>query len=118
MVYGEIKEEDSIQVKDLSKSDFLKIINADHFAFFNQPKNGNEGFYGAGGTYILDGTNYSEVLKYSGSNDFRGQEFSFTVEFKGDTLIQSGIENIPEAGIKRYILEKYLRVNVKEDEKL
>ncbi len=36
MVYADIKENDSLQIKDLTKSTFVKIINESHFAFFNQ----------------------------------------------------------------------------------
>ncbi|WP_420602674.1 hypothetical protein [Flagellimonas sp.] len=111
LVYGEIKEEDSVQIKDLSEADFIKIINEDHFAFFNQPKEGGEGFYGGGGTYTLDGNNYTEVLNYVAVDEVRGHEFPFSIEIKGDTLIQSGIEDVPEAGIKRHIVEKYIKID-------
>ncbi|WP_420321696.1 hypothetical protein [Flagellimonas sp.] len=111
LVYGETRQKDSIQIKDLSKADFIKIINEDHFAFFNQPKKGGEGFYGGGGTYTLDRNNYIEVLDYVAVDEVRGHEFPFTVEIKGDTLIQSGIEDVPEAGIKRHIVEKYIKID-------
>ena len=51
MVYGEIREGDSVKVKDLSKTHFIKIINEDHFAFFNQIENEEEGYYSGAGTY-------------------------------------------------------------------
>ena len=35
MTYAEIRENDSVQVKDLSSTDFIKILNKSHFAFFN-----------------------------------------------------------------------------------
>ncbi len=117
LVYGEIKEEDSIQVKDLSKSNFIKLINKDHFAFFNQPTNGGDGFYAGGGSYSLDGNNYVEKLEYIAVDEVRGHEFQFQIEIKGDTLIQSGIEDVPEAGIKRHIIEKYVRIDQKSLEK-
>ncbi len=110
LVYGEIKERDSLQIKDLSKSDFIKILNKDHFAFFNQPKDGEEGFYGGAGTYELNGNAYTETLQYIEYEAIRGHKFAFNVEVKGDTLIQSGVEDVPEAGIKRHIVEKYIRV--------
>nr|WP_299175281.1 hypothetical protein [uncultured Allomuricauda sp.] len=110
LVYGEIQEEDSVQIKDLSEADFIKIINEDHFAFFNQPKNDGEGFYGGGGTYKLQGSDYIEVLEYVAVDAVRGHEFPFKIEIKGDTLIQSGTEDVPEAGIKRHIVEKYIRI--------
>lgn len=110
LVYGETKEKDSVTVKDLSKTDFIKIINTDHFAFFNQPKGTKEGFYGGGGSYTLEGNSYKETLDYVAIDEIRGHEFPFTVEIVGDTLIQYGKEEVKEAGINRDIIEKYIRV--------
>ena len=110
LVYGEVREKDSLEVKDLSKSDFIKIINDTHFAFFNQNKETSEGFYGGAGTYELQGKDYVETLDFIGSESFRGHRFPFTVEIKGDSLIQFGTEEIKEANIKRQIVEKYIRL--------
>lgn len=110
LVYGEIKTADSLEIKNLSNTEFIKILNKDHFAFFNQVKGSTEGFYGGGGTYTLEGNAYVEQLDYIGVNELRGHKFPFTIEIKGDTLIQSGIEDVPEAGIKRHIVEKYIRI--------
>ena len=111
LVYGETRTSDSIAVKDLSNTRFIKILNDDHFAFFNQIADTSEGFYGGGGTYTLSGNDYVERLDYIGVKELRGHEFHFQVEIKGDTLIQSGVEDVPEAGIKRHIVEKYIRIN-------
>ena len=111
LVYGEIKEGDSVQIKDLSRTKFIKIINEDHFAFFNQIENEEEGYYSGGGTYSLKGKDYTEKLDYISLTTLRGEEFHFTIEFKGDTLIQSGLEDVEEANIKRYIVEKYIKVD-------
>ena len=111
LVYGEIKKGDSVQIKDLSRTKFIKIINKDHFAFFNQIENEEEGFYSGGGAYSLKGKDYTERLKYISLRSLRGEEFHFTIEFKGDTLIQSGFEDVKEANIKQYIVEKYIRVD-------
>jgi len=110
MIYAEIKEKDSLQIKDMGKSDFVKIINATHFAFFNQDLENPAGFYGGGGTYKLQNNNYTETLNYTSIETIRGHNFPFTIEIKGDTLIQFGLEEIKEANIKRYIVEKYIRV--------
>lgn len=110
LIYGEVKENDSVQVKDLSNSDFIKIINETHFAFFNQPKGTSEGFYGGGGTYTLEGDVYIEKLNYVSVDDVRGHVFPFTIEIKEDTLIQYGLEEVKEANIKRDIIEKYIRI--------
>ena len=111
LVYGDIKEGDSIQIKDLTNTKFIKIINNSHFAFFNQNKDSEEDFYGGAGTYTLIGSNYAEKLEFIGSKSIRGHEFSFIIEFKGDTLIQHGLEEVETANIKRYIVEKYVRLN-------
>lgn len=110
LFYGSIKENDSLQIRDVSKSDFIKIINDSHFAFFNQVKGTSESFYGGGGTYTLEGDDYIESLDYIGSTEIRGHKFPFSIELKGDTLIQHGHEKVKTANIDRYIVEKYIRV--------
>ncbi|WP_034041808.1 hypothetical protein [Wocania ichthyoenteri] len=110
MVYAEVKENDSLKIKDLTHTSFIKIINDTHFAFFNQENNSVNNFYGGGGKYILKGNNYTEVLNYIGIETLKNHEFPFTIRIKGDTLIQKGIEEVKEAGINREILEKYVRI--------
>ena len=110
LIYADIKENDSLTIKDMTKSDFIKIINSTHFAFFNQDPDNAEGFYGGAGTYKLDGNQYTETLNFFGEEIYRGQSFQFTIEINGDTLIQSGLEEVKEANIKRYITEKYIEV--------
>lgn len=110
LVYNEIRENDSIQVKDLSNSNFIKIINKTHFAFFNQIEGQAEGFYGGGGSYTLDGDKYIEQLDYIDQVKLRREVFPFTIKIKGDSLIQYGLEEVKEANIKRFIIEKYLRI--------
>ena len=110
LVYAEIRENDSVQVTDLSQIEFMKIMNKDHFAFFNQQKESDENFLAGGGRYSFDGENYVETLEFVNVKDLRGHEFPFKVKIKGDSLIQSGHEKVPEAGLDRYILEKYVRI--------
>lgn len=110
MVYAETKENDSIQVKDLSNTSFIKILNKSHFAFFNQNETNSKAFYGGAGTYTLKGNNYNETLSYTSVDAIRHHSFPFTIEIKGDTLIQSGMEEVKSTGIKREIIEKYIRV--------
>ena len=113
LIYADIKENDSLQIKDLSKTDFIKIINASHFAFFNQERGSSENFMAGGGSYTFNGADYAETLDFINSPDYRGHVFPFKVEIKGDTLIQQGHEKIEAAGLDRYILEKYIRINPK-----
>ena len=110
MIYAEIKENDSIKRKDLSNTSFVKLIGKNHFAFFNQENASAENFYSGGGTYSLQGENYTETLKFSANKAIRDHQFSFTVQIIGDTLIQSGIEKVPAANIDREIIEKYIKI--------
>ena len=110
LVYADIREKDSIQVKNLDNTDFIKIINASHFAFFNQDRNSSDNFVAGGGTYEFNGSDYIETLSFIGSTDFRGHVFKFKAEIKGDSLIQQGHEKIESANVDRYILEKYIRI--------
>lgn len=110
LVYGEIRENDSVAIKDLSDTDFIKIINKSHFAFFNQKTKTGEGFYGGAGTYSLNGEDYVETLEFIGAENIRNHEFLFKVIIKEDSLIQTGLEEVEEAGIKRFIVEKYIRL--------
>ncbi len=110
MIYAEINENDSLKIKDLSHTSFIKIINSNHFAFFNQDNNSTKNFYGGGGSYTLKGNHYVEVLNYTGVEALKNHEFPFTIQIKGDTLIQKGLEEVKKAGIKREILEKYIRI--------
>ena len=114
LVYAHIEENDSIQVKDIVKSDFIKIINANHFAFFNQDKGSSDNFMAGGGTYTYNGNDYVETLDFISAVDYRGHVFPFKAEVKGDSLIQQGHEKIEEAGLDRYILEKYIRIKTQQ----
>ena len=111
LIYAEIIENDSIKIKDLKHTEFIKIITDSHFAFFNQNTNNTANFYSGAGTYVLNGTTYQEVLNYTAAEAIKNHKFSFTIQIKGDTLIQSGIEKIEAAGIDRTITEKYIKIN-------
>ena len=110
MVYAEIRQKDSVEVKDLTSTDFIKIINTTHFAFFNQDRGTSENFMSGAGTYSFDGSEYIETLDFISVPELRGHEFPFQVEIKGDSLIQQGHEKVEAANIDRYILEKYIRI--------
>ena len=111
MIYAEMIENDSLKLKDLSNTTFIKIINNNHFSFFNQENDSNENFYGGAGTYTLEGSNYIETLNFTGVEAIKNHVFPFLIEIKGDTLIQSGIEKVEAAGIDRKIIEKYIKIN-------
>ncbi|WP_225312649.1 hypothetical protein [Pseudotamlana haliotis] len=111
LVYAEVVENDSTKIKDLKNTEFIKIINDSHFAFFNQGIKNDAHFYSGAGTYTKERNRYEEILKYTSAQELKDHKFSFQIEFKGDTLIQSGQELIKEAGINRTITEKYIKMN-------
>lgn len=111
MIYAEIVENDSVKLKDLSSTRFIKIINKTHFSFFNQEIKGNKNFYSGAGSYVLEGEKYTETLSFTAMETIKNHQFSFKVIIKGDTLIQSGIEKVKAAGINRFIIEKYIKLN-------
>jgi hypothetical protein len=110
LVYAEIREADSVQVKDLTYTDFIKIIGSSHFAFFNQDRGTSDNFMSGAGSYTFDGSNYVETLDFISVPEIRGHEFAFEVQIRGDSLIQQGHEKVEAADIDRYILEKYVRI--------
>ena len=80
LVYADIRENDSLQIKDLSKTDFIKILNSSHFAFFNlshtipKPKYSCFGFYvtsrGVQGKSDATHNHFSESMICSNENIF------------------------------------------------
>ncbi len=92
----------------------IKIINDTHFSFLkhdiNAPKDSANHFDAGGGSYSLNGDQYTEHLDYYIDRNWEGKPFTFTVTMKNDTLIQRGIEKVEKAGIERVIIEKYIRV--------
>ena len=91
----------------------IKIINATHFAFLRHDltKGKDSAIYSSGGgTYTLKKDQYTEHLDYCNEREWEGNAFSFTVSIKNDTLTQTGIEKVENAGINRLNIEKYKRV--------
>jgi hypothetical protein len=100
---------------DFDKNEMLKMFNGSHFSFFNHDKSGgkdslNTVFVSGAGTYSLDGDKYTENLDFCNFREWEGKQFHFTLEIKGDTLIQSGEEVLPELGINQRIKETYLKI--------
>lgn len=92
----------------------IKIINETHFAFLNHDiKNGRDStrkFSAGGGRYTLKGEKYTEFLDYCSDREWEGHQFEFTVKVEGDTLIQTGIEEVEDMGVERRNTEKYARL--------
>lgn len=94
--------------------EMIKMFNGTDFAFFTHDLTQGKGaspIYEAGsGTYKLSGNDYAEHLVFCNYREWENRDFKFTVEFKGDTLIQKGIEKIEKLHINREIIEEYVKV--------
>jgi hypothetical protein len=92
----------------------IKVINDTHFAFLrhdkNPPKDSSNHFDAGGGIYTLSGNQYTEHLDYYADRNWEGKPFTFTIELRNDTLVQTGIEKVDAAHIDHIIIEKYVRV--------
>lgn len=115
LLSGTLIEKGDTTVTDYTKDvSFIKIINDTHFAFLKHSlKNGkdsSDSFDAGGGRYSLKDSAYTEHLEYCKEPEWEGHDFTFTITIKDDTLTQSGIEKVDNAGINRLNIEKYLRL--------
>jgi len=116
LISGTLIENGDTMVTDYTrKVSFIKIINDTHFAFLEHDLNqGNDStavFVAGGGSYSLADSIYTEHLEYCNDRAWEGNDFSFVVTVRNDTLIQQGVEIVTEAGINRLNTETYVRVN-------
>src|SRR5688572_21158129 len=115
LLSGTLIEKGDTTVTDYTQNvSFIKIINDTHFAFLQHDlKKGKDSaavFVAGGGTYSLTDSSYKEHLEYCSAREWEGNDFTFTVTMKGDTLIQRGIEKVESAGVDRVNIESYIRV--------
>ena len=116
LLTGTIIEKCDTTITDYTKDkSFIKVINDSHFAFLlhdlSKGKDSSSAAFSAGGgSYSLTGNKYTEHLEYCNAREWEGHDFSFTITFSGDTLIQSGVEKIEAQGIDRINIEKYIKV--------
>jgi hypothetical protein len=115
LLSGTTIEKGDTTVTDYTKNlSFIKIINDTHFAFLNHDlakgKDASAAFSAGGGRYSLKDSMYSEHLEYCSDRAWEGHDFTFTITIKNDTLIQTGIEKVENAGINRLNIEKYIRL--------
>ena len=115
LVSGTLIEKGDTVITDYTKNiSFIKIINDTHFAFLkhdlSKGKDSAAVFESGGGSYSLADSLYTEHLEYCSAREWEGNDFTFTITIKGDTLVQSGIEKVESAGISRLNIEKYTRV--------
>jgi hypothetical protein len=78
----------------------------------NKGKDSTAAYSSGGGSYTLKDSTYTEHLEYCTAREWEGNDFTFTMTIKGDTLIQRGVEIIESEGINRLNIEKYLRVKL------
>jgi hypothetical protein len=114
LISGTLIENGDTTVTGYTKNaSFIKIINNTHFAFLHhdlsQGKDSSAVFVAGGGRYTLADSIYTEHLEYCNDRVWEGNDFSFVVTVKNDTLIQRGIEKVKEAGVNRMNIEMYVR---------
>jgi hypothetical protein len=115
LITGTVIEKGDTLITDYTKNiSFIKIINDTHFAFLQHDlkkgQDSNAVYVSGGGRYSISDSLYSEHLEYCSARNWEGNDFNFTISFKADTLIQTGIEKVENAGINRVNIEKYIRV--------
>lgn len=109
-------KKDTVIHNDPPGTSMIKILNDTHFAFMQHTvdKTDTTGiFAGGGGTYTLQDNRYTEHVEYCSARSYEGNNFEFTIEFHGDTLVQSGVEKLKEIGAGEedlHLVEKYLRI--------
>lgn len=73
----------------------LKFLTGKHWTFTQADPQTGKVVYHHGGTYTLDGDNYTETVNYANENtaNLIGQTWKFKLKVDGDTLTQTGIGN-------------------------
>lgn len=116
LISGTLIEKGDTTVTDYTRGiRMIKIINRTHFAFLNHDLNKGKDslaiqFVAGGGKYELKNDQYTEHLEYCSDRQWEGNDFTFTVIIRNDTLIQQGREKIEGTEIDRLNIEKYARV--------
>ncbi|HTS45695.1 MAG TPA: hypothetical protein VMH01_14950 [Puia sp.] len=115
LLSGTLIENNVATVTDYTKDkEFIKIINATHFAFLghdlNHGKDSSAYFSSGGGPYSLTDSSYTEHLEYCNERQWEHNDFKFTVSINNDTLQIKGIEKVEGTNVNRLNIEKYIRV--------
>ncbi|MDQ3291365.1 MAG: hypothetical protein M3Q05_08765 [Bacteroidota bacterium] len=114
LVKGTVIDKGDTTITDYTKNtSFIKIINDTHFAFLQHDLNKGKDsavFVAGGGSYSLNDGSYTERLEYCSARDWEGNNFTFAVTIKGDTLLQRGVEKVAGTGINRENIEMYVKV--------
>jgi hypothetical protein len=116
LLSGTVIEKNDTTVTDYTQNkQFIKVINESHFSFLghdlSKGKDSANAFFSAGGgKYTLKDSTYTEHLEYCSDRSWENNDFSFTISFHNDTLVQQGVEKIAATGVNRLNIEKYVRV--------
>lgn len=109
-----IKNKDTLTTAPVAGQETIKMFNDSYFAFFTHDLThgvDSPAVFGSGsGTYTLVNDVYSEHLEYCSYREWEDKDFSFVMQIKKDTIIQSGIEKIDSLNINHEILETYVRI--------
>ena len=109
-----INGQDTTRTDYTQNQEFIKIINASHFAFLHHDlKNGKDSsaiFVAGGGRYEVEGNKYTEHLEYCSSREWENNSFEFNYTLSGDTLLITGIEKVADANVNQLNTEKYIRL--------
>lgn len=113
LLKGTLIENKDTTITDYTKNlSFIKVINGTHFAFLEHDTHyGKDSavFVAGGGSYSISDSLYTEHLQYCSDRQWEGNDFSFIVSIKNDTLTQYGIEKVRTAGVNRLNIEEYVR---------
>ena len=72
----------------------IKIISGGHFIFVAYDTETGKPLYTGGGTYILNGTSYTEHMEFASDRipaGLLGKDQPFTVSMTGDAFTQTGV---------------------------
>jgi hypothetical protein len=116
LLSGTLIENNVATVTDYTRDkEFIKIINATHFAFLghdlSKGKDSSSAYFSSGGGhYSLVDSSYTEHLEYCNDRQWEHNDFKFTVTVNNDTLLIKGIEKVEGTNVNRLNIEKYIRV--------
>ena len=109
-----IDKKDTTVTEYTKDKSFIKIINDTHFSFLSHDLSKGKTppalFSAGGGSYLLNGDEYTEHLEYCSDREWEGNDFKFKITIRNDTLVQTGIEKIDSLGVNRINTEKYARI--------
>jgi len=116
LISGMLIENGDTTITDYTANvSFVKIINNTSFAFLqhdlNKGKDSTAVFVAGGGSYTLQDSIYTEHLEYCSDRAWEGNDFTFIVTVKDDTLVQQGVEKVESEGIDRLNVETYVRLH-------